>query len=47
MRNKEIGAALDITLPTVEAHRKKVMSKLEAKSIADVVRYWIIYESED
>jgi FixJ family two-component response regulator len=47
MRNKEIGAALDITLPTVEAHRKKVMSKLEAKSIADVVRFWIIYESEN
>jgi DNA-binding NarL/FixJ family response regulator len=37
--NKEIAAALGITVRTVETHRAKIMSKLGLHSIADLVRY--------
>lgn len=36
--NKVIAAELDISVPTVEARRKRIMEKLEAKSFADLVR---------
>jgi FixJ family two-component response regulator len=45
-RNKEISEKLHITLPTVEAHRKKMMAKLEARTVADIVRFSIIYDSD-
>ncbi len=38
MSNKEIGLSLDISYRTVEVHRAKVMEKLGAHSIADLVR---------
>mgnify|MGYP000097046708 FL=1 len=36
--NKQIAYALDISEKTVEAHRAKVMEKLEASSLADLIR---------
>lgn len=36
--NKVIAAELGISLPTVEARRKRIMEKLQAKSFADLVR---------
>jgi DNA-binding NarL/FixJ family response regulator len=39
--NKEVAAALEISVKTVETHRAAVMRKLEIDSIADLVRYAI------
>lgn len=36
--NKEIGEALGISFRTVEIHRAKVMDKMQAASLADLVR---------
>jgi len=36
--NKQIAYALDISDKTVEAHRAKVMEKLQAPSLADLIR---------
>jgi DNA-binding NarL/FixJ family response regulator len=39
--NKEVAAALNISVKTAETHRATVMRKLEIDSIADLVRYAI------
>jgi DNA-binding NarL/FixJ family response regulator len=39
--NKEIGSALRITTKTAETHRARLMAKLGAHSVADLVRYAI------
>jgi DNA-binding NarL/FixJ family response regulator len=36
--NKEVGRVLDISIKTVEAHRARVMKKLEARNMADLMR---------
>ena len=36
--NKEIANALGVSAKTVEAHRAKVMEKMDAKSLAELVR---------
>lgn len=36
--NKDMAAALEVTSKTIEAHRSKVMSKMEADSVAELVR---------
>ncbi len=36
--NKDIAAALGVSAKTVEAHRAKVMDKMQAASLADLVR---------
>ena len=36
--NKEVGRILDISIKTVEAHRARVMKKLEARNMADLMR---------
>jgi len=36
--NKVIAAELDISVKTVEAHRARVMEKMQAESVADLVR---------
>ncbi len=37
-RNKNIASDLHITQSTVEAHRSRVMEKMEAKSLSDLMR---------
>jgi DNA-binding CsgD family transcriptional regulator len=37
--NKEISTALNISVKTVETHRAKIMLKLGAHSIVDLVHY--------
>ena len=36
--NREIAESLDISIKTVEAHRAKIMEKLEVDSVAELVR---------
>ena len=37
--NKEIAAALGISIKTAETHRARIMMKLEFHSMAELVRY--------
>lgn len=39
--NKEVAHALEISLDTVETHRKNILNKLRLRSTADLVRYAI------
>jgi DNA-binding NarL/FixJ family response regulator len=39
LSNKEVARRLDIGVKTVETHRATVMRKIEARSVADIVRY--------
>ena len=40
--NKEIAAELNVSAKTVEAHRAHVMEKMEAGSLAELVRMAMI-----
>lgn len=40
--NKEIGARLDLSVKTIEAHKSNAMRKLEIGSRIDIVRYAIL-----
>lgn len=44
LQNKEIARKLDISPRTVELHRAKVMEKLSAHTVSDVVRAGVIAE---
>ncbi len=44
--NKEIAAALGVTSKTVEAHRARVMEKMRAESLAELVRMALIAAGE-
>ena len=44
--NKVIAAELGISISTVEAHRKRVMEKLQAHSVADLVRMLLICKAD-
>ena len=39
LANREIGNEMDISVKTVEVHRARVMRKLEANSVAELVRF--------
>jgi len=39
--SKEIGAALQIALPTVETHRRQISDKLNLRTIAELTKYAI------
>jgi len=45
--NREIGAEMDISVKTVEVHRARVMRKLEAGSVADLVRFHLTSSSDE
>jgi FixJ family two-component response regulator len=36
--NKEIASALEVSIRTIEVHRSKVMQKMNAQSLPDLVR---------
>ena len=44
--NKAISATLGISLKTVETHRARVMEKMAAGSISELVRMTLIIESQ-
>lgn len=44
--NKVVASQLGVSAKTVEAHRAKVMEKMQAKSLADLIRMILAYESE-
>jgi RNA polymerase sigma factor (sigma-70 family) len=46
-RNKVIAADLNVSQSTVEAHRAKVMEKMEAKTLSDLMRMMLSVESSD
>lgn len=43
--NKEIARELDISFKTVEAHRSRLMQKMEAKSFAELMQLVLVGES--
>jgi len=43
-KNRRIADQLFISLPTVEAHRSRVMKKMQAKSIAELVRASVLID---
>jgi FixJ family two-component response regulator len=45
--NKVIAAELDISISTVEIHRKRVMKKLEAESLSDLMRLRALINGEN
>ena len=46
-RNKVIAVSLNISQSTVEAHRARVMEKMEAQSLSELMRMIIYIESSD
>jgi len=44
--NREIATALGVTAKTVEAHRARVMDKMRANSLADLVRMALVASGE-
>jgi RNA polymerase sigma factor (sigma-70 family) len=44
--NKDIAAALGVSAKTVEAHRARVMEKMRADSLAELVRMALIASTE-
>lgn len=45
--NKQIANDLDISISTVEVHRANVMRKMEAKTLADLIKINLLHTIED
>ncbi len=44
---KEIGAALQISPRTVEVHKARLMAKLDARNVAELVRFALAMDKAD
>ncbi len=47
LTNKEIGRALEVSPRTVETHRANLFAKLEAESLAQLIRHYAALAEED
>jgi two-component system, LuxR family, response regulator FixJ len=47
LTNKEIGRALDLSPRTVETHRANLFAKLQAESLAQLIRQYATLVDED
>jgi len=47
LTNKEIGRALDVSPRTVETHRANLFAKLEAESLAQLIRRYAVLVEQD
>jgi len=47
LSSKEIGHRLHVACKTVEAHRLRIMNKMEVESVADLVRVVVAFESRE
>jgi FixJ family two-component response regulator len=45
--NKQIAAEMRLSPKTVEVHRSRVMEKLKADSLADLIRLWMLVRGDD
>ena len=45
MKNREISETLFMSIPTVEAHRSKVMKKMQANSLPELVKMLVLIDS--
>ena len=45
--NKDIAKTLGVSSKTVEAHRARVMEKMQASSLAELVKMAIVANSKD
>lgn len=43
--NKQIAADLGVTLKTIKVHRGRAMHKMQANSVADLVRDWTLFSA--
>jgi two-component system response regulator TtrR len=44
VRNKQISESMFISMPTVEAHRSKVMKKMQASTLSELVKMAVLIE---
>lgn len=46
LKNREIADNLDLSLKTVEMHRSRMMKKMDADTVADVIRIYLLAHPE-
>lgn len=46
MKNRQIADKLDLSLKTVEMHRSRMMKKMDAETVADLIRLYLLAHPE-